>query len=365
MYGAYFGAGLGVLLLAVLGITLPGRLGDLNAVRTVLALLVNSIAVVVFAVAAPVVWSAAAAMAAASLAGGYVGARTATPDAGAGVPGGGPGAGPGRRNRAVPAVTGAVALRSKVSPMHRRTAVTLAGLVLAAAGLAACGGDDGGGGGASGLGSGEGGGSDVPDDLVVVEGTEVTVTALDNSFRAAGIEVRPGTTVTWENKGRNDHDVLPVEGGGWGVEVEGFAAGRHLLAHVRRARRPPLLLLDPRHHRRGDGGHGGRRRLTSRHGHQDTDITTRLGEPPCPLPDGRSAPCWPPLALTAACGGDDDDASSDEGSGSAAEDTGGATLRVPEDHETIQAAVDAAAPATWSSSPPAPTPRPSRSRPTS
>jgi plastocyanin len=110
--------------------------------------------------------------------------------------------------------------------MHRRTAVTLAGLVLAAAGLAACGGDDGGGGGgASGLGSGEGGGSGVPDDLVVVDGTEVTVTALDNSFRAAGIEVRPGTTVTWENKGRNDHDVLPVEGGGWGVEVEGFAPG--------------------------------------------------------------------------------------------------------------------------------------------
>jgi uncharacterized membrane protein YfcA len=77
VYGAYFGAGLGVLLLAVLGITLPERLGELNAVRTVLALLVNSIAVVVFAVAAPVVWSAAGAMAVASLAGGYVGARTA------------------------------------------------------------------------------------------------------------------------------------------------------------------------------------------------------------------------------------------------------------------------------------------------
>jgi uncharacterized protein len=78
VYGAYFGAGLGVLLLAVLGITVAEALTDLNAVRTVLALLVNSIAVVVFAVAAPVVWSAAATMAAASLAGGYVGARTAT-----------------------------------------------------------------------------------------------------------------------------------------------------------------------------------------------------------------------------------------------------------------------------------------------
>jgi uncharacterized protein len=78
IYGAYFGAGLGVLLLAVLGITVPAKLTDLNAVRTVLALLVNSIAVVVFAIAAPVVWSAAATMAAASLVGGYVGARTAS-----------------------------------------------------------------------------------------------------------------------------------------------------------------------------------------------------------------------------------------------------------------------------------------------
>lgn len=77
IYGAYFGAGLGVLLLAVLGITVAALLNDLNAVRTVLALLVNSIAMVVFAVAAPVVWSAALTMAAASLAGGYIGARTA------------------------------------------------------------------------------------------------------------------------------------------------------------------------------------------------------------------------------------------------------------------------------------------------
>jgi hypothetical protein len=50
------------------------------------------------------------------------------------------------------------------------------------------------------------------------------------------------------------------------------------------------------------------------------------------------------LALTAACGGDDDDGATDDSGGSAAEDSGGATLRVPEDHATIQAAVDAAAP---------------------
>lgn len=78
VYGAYFGAGLGVLLLAVLGITVVALLNDINAVRTVLSLLVNSIAMIVFAVAAPVVWSAALTMAAASLVGGYVGARTAS-----------------------------------------------------------------------------------------------------------------------------------------------------------------------------------------------------------------------------------------------------------------------------------------------
>jgi uncharacterized protein len=78
VYGAYFGAGLGVLLLAVLGITLPCQLADINGIRTVLALLVNSIAVVLFALAAPVWWAAAGTMAAASLVGGYVGATSST-----------------------------------------------------------------------------------------------------------------------------------------------------------------------------------------------------------------------------------------------------------------------------------------------
>jgi uncharacterized membrane protein YfcA len=76
-YGAYFGAGLGVVLLAVLGAALVDRLVRLNGLRGVLALLVNSIALVVFVVAAPVDWPAAGVMAGASLVGGYAGARIA------------------------------------------------------------------------------------------------------------------------------------------------------------------------------------------------------------------------------------------------------------------------------------------------
>lgn len=76
VYGAYFGAGLGVVLLAVLGASSRDDLHTLNGVRTVLAMVVNSIAVVVFVVAAPVEWAAAGTLAVTSLVGGFVGART-------------------------------------------------------------------------------------------------------------------------------------------------------------------------------------------------------------------------------------------------------------------------------------------------
>ena len=77
VYGAYFGAGLGTLTLAVLGVLLPDELHRSNALKGVLSLLINAVAVVWFAAFGPVEWPAALVMAAAALAGGYLGVRIA------------------------------------------------------------------------------------------------------------------------------------------------------------------------------------------------------------------------------------------------------------------------------------------------
>src|SRR3546814_13607706 len=52
---------------------------------------------------------------------------------------------------------------------------------------------------------------------------EVGVSAIDNTFRPEEIEIEAGTEVVWTNDGRNDHNVLPIEGDEWGVEVDDFA----------------------------------------------------------------------------------------------------------------------------------------------
>lgn len=75
VYGAYFGAGLGVVLLAVLGTALPEPLVRVNGLRSVVALMVNTIAVIIFVARAHVAWLAAAVMVGCALVGGYVGAR--------------------------------------------------------------------------------------------------------------------------------------------------------------------------------------------------------------------------------------------------------------------------------------------------
>jgi uncharacterized protein len=73
IYGGYFGAAQGVLLMAFLGILLDEHLQRLNAVKNVLAGLVNAIAAVVFVIASDVAWDAAALIAIGSTAGGQLG----------------------------------------------------------------------------------------------------------------------------------------------------------------------------------------------------------------------------------------------------------------------------------------------------
>jgi plastocyanin len=107
-----------------------------------------------------------------------------------------------------------------------RTIVSLLGLVLVAGSLAACGGDDDSAGGAAGLSTADGSSDEsVPEDVVVIDTDPAEVTALDNSFRPENIEVTAGTEVVWTNKGRNQHNVLHVDGDDWGVEVEDFLPG--------------------------------------------------------------------------------------------------------------------------------------------
>jgi len=72
-YGGYFGAGLGVMLLAVTGLFLRDHLQRLNALKGVLSLIINAVAAVVFALLGPVSWAAVLVMAPASLAGGFAG----------------------------------------------------------------------------------------------------------------------------------------------------------------------------------------------------------------------------------------------------------------------------------------------------
>jgi uncharacterized membrane protein YfcA len=77
VYGGYFGAGLGIMLLAALGAFLPDDMQRLNALKGLLSLVISAAAVVYFAFFAPVVWAAAAVMAVTSLAGGQLGVRLA------------------------------------------------------------------------------------------------------------------------------------------------------------------------------------------------------------------------------------------------------------------------------------------------
>ena len=77
IYGGYFGAGIGILMLAALGLIGLTDLHQMNGVKNVLALCINGIAAIWFAISGKVMWTDAALMAVASILGGYLGARAA------------------------------------------------------------------------------------------------------------------------------------------------------------------------------------------------------------------------------------------------------------------------------------------------
>ena len=77
VYGGYFGGGLGVILMALLGLTVAAPLARVNVLKGMIQLIVASVSLVVFAVFGPVDWVAAVIVAPLSLLGGILGGRLA------------------------------------------------------------------------------------------------------------------------------------------------------------------------------------------------------------------------------------------------------------------------------------------------
>lgn len=107
-------------------------------------------------------------------------------------------------------------------PSSRIGSALIVSTILGCGALSACGDD----------GSGEAAASFAPN------GETITIQALDNSFRPVEFEISAGTEVVFENRGRNDHNVLPdavandeeltallAQGEAWGVVAAEFVPG--------------------------------------------------------------------------------------------------------------------------------------------
>ncbi|HEX9006163.1 MAG TPA: sulfite exporter TauE/SafE family protein [Bacteroidota bacterium] len=75
LYGGYFGAGIGILMLASLGMLGFADVHEMNTVKTILGFLINIVAAVYFVMSAIVDWPSAAVMAVGTIAGGFSGAH--------------------------------------------------------------------------------------------------------------------------------------------------------------------------------------------------------------------------------------------------------------------------------------------------
>lgn len=77
LYGGYFGAGLGILMLSTLSLLQLGNIHHVNGMKTILAGLINGIAVVVFVISGNVNWQLAMPMLVSASIGGWLGASLA------------------------------------------------------------------------------------------------------------------------------------------------------------------------------------------------------------------------------------------------------------------------------------------------
>lgn len=75
VYGGYFGAGMGIIMIALLTIFVADDIQRLNGLKNVLAALINGVAGVLFILVAPVHWGVVVLIAAGSIVGGQVGSR--------------------------------------------------------------------------------------------------------------------------------------------------------------------------------------------------------------------------------------------------------------------------------------------------
>jgi hypothetical protein len=77
VYGGYFGAALGVMLVAMIALVLDETLARVSALKNLVSAVVGLVTVVIFALFGPVEWLAVAVVAPATVLGGYGGARLA------------------------------------------------------------------------------------------------------------------------------------------------------------------------------------------------------------------------------------------------------------------------------------------------
>jgi uncharacterized membrane protein YfcA len=77
VYGGYFGAGIGILMISSLSLMGTGTIHHMNALKTFLAACINGVSVVVWVANNKVNWDYVPAMAGGAIVGGYVGARVA------------------------------------------------------------------------------------------------------------------------------------------------------------------------------------------------------------------------------------------------------------------------------------------------